>query len=175
MSASDAALGFGAGPESAAPRAARWSRLSGDSLFHAAAVFAAFGQPFGRIGNIINGDIVGYPTHLPWGVVYQNAHTFAPATGVAYQPAPAYEVLANLALIAFLLMLLQRPRPTGTIAAAYLAGYSLTQFLVFFWRANSITALGLKQAQLTSIVTCGVSLVLLWWILRGRTAQTRLR
>jgi phosphate transport system permease protein len=53
MSASDAALGFGTGPESAAPRAARWSRLSGDSLFHAAAVFAAFVAATTLFGTVI--------------------------------------------------------------------------------------------------------------------------
>ena len=133
-------------------------------LLDVAAVFAAVGQPFGRIGNLINGDIVGYPTHVPWGIEYLNPHTFAPAVGVAYQPAPAYEILANLVLIAVLLVLLRRTHPPGTIAVAYLAGYSITQFIVFFWRANSITALGLKQAQLTSLVTLAISVVLLWWI-----------
>ena len=32
-----------------------------------AAIFASVGQAFGRIGNIINGDILGAPTNLPWG------------------------------------------------------------------------------------------------------------
>jgi phosphatidylglycerol---prolipoprotein diacylglyceryl transferase len=145
---------------------ARARHISPWPLLDVAAIFAAVGQPFGRIGNVINGDIVGYPTHLPWGFVYENAHTLAPEIGVAYQPAPAYEILANLLLIAFLLFVVTRsPRP-GVVAALYLAGYSVTQFAVFFWRDNSITALGLKQAQLTSIVTLAASLALLWWLNR---------
>jgi len=31
-------------------------------ILDAVALFAAVGQPFGRIGNIINGDVIGYPT-----------------------------------------------------------------------------------------------------------------
>ena len=31
------------------------------------AIFAVVGQFFGRIGNLINGDIIGYPTHPPVG------------------------------------------------------------------------------------------------------------
>lgn len=141
-------------------------------LLDVAAVFAAAGQPFGRIGNLVNGDIVGYPTHLPWGVAYLNQHALSPALGVAYQPAPAYEILANLALLALLLPLANRSPRAGVVAAVYLAGYSVTQFMVFFWRANSITALGLKQAQLTSIVTFGVSLTLLLWLLSSRRRIT---
>jgi phosphatidylglycerol:prolipoprotein diacylglycerol transferase len=148
-------------------------------LLDVAAVFAAVGQPFGRVGNIVNGDIVGYATHLPWGVAYLNQHSLAPALGVAYQPAPAYEMLANFVLLAVLLPLARRsPRP-GVVAAFYLGGYSITQFVVFFWRANSITALGLKQAQLTSIVTLVASAALLWWLAlrrrRGNASTTTTR
>jgi phosphatidylglycerol:prolipoprotein diacylglycerol transferase len=132
-------------------------------LLDTAAVFAAAGQPIGRIGNIINGDIVGYPTSLPWGTAYTNPSTLAPKLNVPYQPAAAYEILANLVLIVALWFLLRRWRPPGLAAGLYLAGYSVTQFVVFFWRANSVTLLGLKQAQLTAIVTFAVSLVFLWW------------
>ena len=37
------------------------------SFLDVTVIFAAVGQFFGRIGNIINGDILGYPTTLPWG------------------------------------------------------------------------------------------------------------
>lgn len=141
-------------------------------LLDVAAIFAAVGQPFGRVGNIVNGDIVGYATHLPWGVEYLNQHTLAPAIGVAYQPAPVYEMLANVVLLAVLLPLARRSPRAGVVAAVYLMGYSITQFVVFFWRANSITALDLKQAQLTSIVTFAISLALLWWLtLRRGTGE----
>lgn len=131
-----------------------------------AAIFAAVGQPIGRIGNIINGDIVGYPTTLPWGTVYTHPDTFAPQTGVAYQPAAAYEILANIVLIMALWLVLRRWRPAGLAAALYLLGYSTSQFIVFFWRDNSITALGLKQAQLTAIVVFLAGLVFLVSTLR---------
>ncbi len=132
------------------------------------AIFAAVGQPFGRIGNIINGDIVGYKTDLPWGTAYTNPHSLAPALGVAYQPAAVYEILANILLLAVLWLVLRRRRVPGLAGCIYLIGYSVTQFVVFFWRANSITALGLKQAQLSSIVAFAVGLVLLWWVLNRR-------
>src|SRR5205823_8773529 len=66
-------------------------------------LFAAAGQIFGRIGNIINGDIVGYRSNLPWAMVYQNPHSFlcmnladptqCGSVATAVQPAAAYELL----------------------------------------------------------------------------------
>ncbi len=142
-------------------------------MLDVAALFAAFGQPFGRIGNIVNGDILGYATHLPWGTAYLNPGSFAPELGVAYQPAAAYEILANLVLIAALVLVVRRGTMPGRVTAAYLAGYSITQFVVFFWRANSITALDLKQAQLTAVVTFAASLALWWWLARRYRGVSR--
>jgi prolipoprotein diacylglyceryltransferase len=37
-------------------------------LLDAAAIFATLPQAIGRVGNIINGDILGAPSNLPWAV-----------------------------------------------------------------------------------------------------------
>jgi phosphatidylglycerol:prolipoprotein diacylglycerol transferase len=147
-------------------------------ILDVAAIFAAVGQPIGRIGNIVNGDIVGYPTSLPWGTVYTNPHSLAPEVGIAYQPAAAYEILANLFLIVVLWLVLRRRRPPGLASGVYLLGYSVTQFIVFFWRDNSITAIGLKQAQLTAIALALASvayLAVLWWSNRNRDSVAATR
>ena len=39
-------------------------------LLDAGALFAVVGQPIGRIGNIINGDILGYPSNLPLSLIH---------------------------------------------------------------------------------------------------------
>jgi phosphatidylglycerol---prolipoprotein diacylglyceryl transferase len=147
------------------------------------ALFAAIGQIFGRFGNIINGDILGAKasssivavpgqvcSHAPciayvadshiqpvWAVVYLNPHSFA-TPGLAYQPAPVYEILLNLIVLAILWPLRYRlPRiRAGYFFALYLALYSLSQFLVFFTRSTEPTTpfLGidfLKQAQWTAL------------------------
>src|SRR5271165_94207 len=147
------------------------------------ALFAAVGQIFGRFGNIINGDILGAaasngPVNIPgqtcahapciayiadshiqplWAVVYLNAHSFA-TPGIAYQPAPIYEILFNLAVLAILWPLRYRlpSIKAGYFFALYLALYSASQFLVFFSRSTEPTTpfLGvdmLKQAQWTAL------------------------
>ena len=132
-----------------------WTVLDG------AALFAAIGQTIGRVGNIINGDILGYPSNLPWAVRYTNPHTLAPVRGVAYQPANAYELLFSLALFLFLLWYGSRRPRAGTLIILYVALYSIGQFLIFFLRNNVVVAFGLKQAQLTSLVVLAIAVPLL--------------
>ena len=115
-----------------------------------AALFASVGQFFGRIGNFINGDIIGYPTKLPWGVVYANPNSFAPQHDIAYQPAAVYEALIDILLFAVLWSLRKKVKP-GILFFTYIIGYSISQIIVFIWRDNEVVFLGMKQAQLTAI------------------------
>lgn len=146
-----------------------------------AAVFAAVGQIFGRFGNIINGDIVGYALtkgpinvpadtcatapclayvpdpHLPWyATVYLNPASFH-AQFIPYQPAAVYEIGLNLIML-FILWQVRYVLPrirAGYLFTLYLAMYAVSQIVVFFWRDNVFTPfLGidwLKQAQWTGI------------------------
>jgi phosphatidylglycerol---prolipoprotein diacylglyceryl transferase len=163
----------------------RWLVLDGGALF------AAVGQIIGRFGNLVNGDILGQAltsgpiaipagvcAHapciasvadrhlLPWAIVYLNSHSFAPL-GVPFQPAPAYEMLANLVALAMLWPLRYRlpNKVPGLFFTLYVALYAVGQFLVFFLRGSEpITPfLGisvLKQAQWTAVFTFIAALVL---------------
>ena len=155
-------------------------RLNPLIVLDAGALFAAFAQPFGRLGNLINGDIIGYPSQLPWSMVYDNSASFAcanPSTcHVPVQPAAGYEILLNLILIVVLLFLARRSRRPGMLLLTYLCGYAVAQFLVFFVRANSVVPLftlnwGLKQAQWTSLIVLLVLIPLTLWISKWRYAQ----
>ena len=77
-----------------------WIALDGGVLF------AVVGQPIGRIGNVINGDILGAPSTLPWATAYSNPHAIlqtgfslcTPAQCIAYQPAAVYEALGTICI-----------------------------------------------------------------------------
>ena len=163
----------------------RWLVLDGGALF------AAVGQIIGRFGNLINGDILGQALSarpitvpagvcahapciaavadrhlLPWAIVYLNPQSFAPL-GVPFQPAPAYEMLANLVALAILWPLRYRlpNKLPGLFFTLYVALYAVGQFLVFFLRGSEpITPfLGvtvLKQAQWTAVFTFLAAVVL---------------
>jgi phosphatidylglycerol:prolipoprotein diacylglycerol transferase len=145
---------------------AKVERINPWVALDAGALFAATGQIFGRIGNIINGDIVGYPSNLPWATLYTNPQSFFcqnlpnpamcgnPATAV--QPAAAYELLLNIILLVVLFSLAYRLRRPGVLLLIYLYGYCITQFFIFFLRANVVVSFlgiyGLKQAQWTALI-----------------------
>ncbi|HUY57423.1 MAG TPA: prolipoprotein diacylglyceryl transferase [Candidatus Micrarchaeaceae archaeon] len=144
-------------------------------LLDAAVLFACIGQPIGRIGNVINGDILGYPSNLPWATAYTNPHSFAPQLGVAYQPAAAYEALVILLVLGLLVWLRHRGVADGIVGIVYLILYPITQFGIFFLRNPvnvPVIAFGLKQAQLTSlgVLLLGAPLLIVAWRLTNRRA-----
>ncbi|EFH88138.1 prolipoprotein diacylglyceryl transferase [Ktedonobacter racemifer] len=157
-------------------------RLNPLVVLDAGALFAACAQPFARIGNLINGDIIGYSSMLPWSTVYDNPASWAcqnPEAGTCHvpvQPAAAYEILFNLLLIGILLLLARWYRRPGMRLLIYLGGYALTQFLAFFTRANTVVPLftldwGLKQAQWTSLIVLLLLIPLTLWVRHWRFAQ----
>ena len=99
-----------------------------------------------------------------------------PARCIAYQPAAAYEALATIAIGVVLLLLYRRHVPLGVIAITYVAAYSISQLIVFEFRASEpAVLLGLRQAQWTSIgvLVIGVpGLCLLWRWTNGRLVRS---
>lgn len=156
-------------------------RLNPLVLLDAGALFAACGQIFGRIGNLINGDIIGYPSTLPWSTVYDHPNSWACLPGtttchVPVQPAAGYEMILNIITLVVLVYLARRYRRPGALMATYLFGYCITQFLVFFVRDNIFVTLGpldwgLKQAQWTALIVFVVLIPLTLLVMRARYAR----
>ncbi|MFP6626534.1 MAG: prolipoprotein diacylglyceryl transferase family protein [Deltaproteobacteria bacterium] len=136
-------------------------------LAECAALGLPIGQAIGRLGCHISGDgDWGVVTDLPWGVAYTNAIVGWPhAAGVLVHPTPIYEALCYGAVFLLLLGLRRRNPPEGTLFCLYLAGTSLSRFLVEFLRVNPEAAFGLTQAQLVAVVLFGGSS--LWLVRRG--------
>jgi len=141
----------------------RW-RMPLWSLLDIGALGLTIGQAVGRVGNIINGDIVGYRTN-GWGFEYTNPNTFGPLN-TPVQPASLYELLISLALFLVLWNLRTRIHPEGMLAMIYLVLYSISQFFIFFVRDNVVILGGLKQAQVTSLVVIALMLPVIAYLLR---------
>lgn len=154
--------------------ASRSQNVSFPLALDCATLLIPLAQAIGRIGNLVNGDIVGYPSNLPFATVYTNPHnTFVPSHTVAYQPAAAYELLFSLALFALVWSLRFRFRVPGALFALWLVVYSVGQFFLFFSRSNAIVWAGLKQAQITSVVVILATIVV--WLLWRQTYNAHLQ
>ena len=89
------------------------------------------GLGLGRLANFVNQELWGAPTLLPWGVLF----THPAAGGLARHPTQIYEALLEGAVLFLILNVLARkPRPHGTLLAAFLIFYAIFRFAIEFVR-----------------------------------------
>jgi phosphatidylglycerol:prolipoprotein diacylglycerol transferase len=155
-----------------------WIALDGGVLF------AVVGQPIGRIGNIINGDILGAPSTLPWATAYSNPHAIlqagfslcTPSQCIAYQPAAAYEAIGTIIIGVILYLLLRRNPRAGLIAIVNVGLYAVSQLILFEFRASEPPGpLGLREAQWTSIVMLVIAVPGLYYLWRRTRSRFEAR
>jgi len=127
------------------------------------AIPAAFILGVGRIGNFIDGQIVGSVTSVPWAVKFPDAAGFR-------HPVVLYDGLKNLLIIPILVLVAKRrPRP-GVLTGIFLFLYAFLRIFVDLFREYPTTLLGLATGQVLNIVLSIVGLVLLLVPLRSAPA-----
>ncbi|MFM8270025.1 MAG: prolipoprotein diacylglyceryl transferase [Pseudomonadota bacterium] len=114
------------------------------------------GLALGRIGNFINGELYGRVTDVPWGVVFKDGGP------LPRHPSQLYELfLEGLVLWAVLWFLKGKLKKDGQLSFVFLIGYSLSRFIVEFFREpdNQIGYLagGLSMGQILSLVMLAMS------------------
>ncbi len=127
-------------------------------------VAAPLAGSFIRLANLMNSEIIGKPTEVPWGFVFKRVD------GVVRHPAQLYESLAYLAIFAVMLVLYIRKREryigSGVFLGMSLALIFAARFVIEFVKehqADFESRLPLDMGQLLSIpfVIGGVVLVVL--------------
>ncbi|MFB6290391.1 MAG: prolipoprotein diacylglyceryl transferase [Candidatus Bipolaricaulia bacterium] len=111
------------------------------------------GQAIGRVGNLLNGDAYGYPTDLPWGLVF-DANT---AAGTEFpnrslHPTMVYEMILDVLIFVFLWRFRKGEYKPGFIGISYLIAYSVGRSIVSFFRAGSLWVGPIRAAHLISII-----------------------
>ncbi|MBT4144949.1 MAG: prolipoprotein diacylglyceryl transferase [Candidatus Marinimicrobia bacterium] len=111
------------------------------------------GYAIGRVGCLLVGDDYGLPTHLPWGLTFENG---LPATSYAnfaenyswidltgfepgwlkVHPTQLYETLAGLGIFTFLWRKRKNVKITGSLFFTYLVFAGTERFLIEFLRTN---------------------------------------
>lgn len=137
----------------------RKHHLSFLQLADTVAPMMVLAQAFGRFGNFMNGDANGYPTSLPWGIVFPPSSIAGRQFGpVPTHPTMLYELVWDLAIFALLWRLRLRPRKRGFQFCLYLILYSAGRGFIESFRADSLMLGAWRVAQLISallIVVCG--------------------
>jgi len=116
----------------------------------------ALGQAIGRWGNFINGEAHGGPTNLPWAIMVD---------GVKVHPTFLYESLWDFGLFLFLIFYRKKKKFDGEIILLYGIIYSAGRFWIEGLRTDSLMFMGMRVAQLVSVVI----------IILGLIAYSRLR
>ena len=130
------------------------------------------GLAAGRLGNFINGELVGRPTDLPWGMVFPQVDQ------VPRHPSQLYEFgLEGVALFAVLWIFASRRRPPGAVLAVFLLGYGAFRFIGEFAREPDsflgFLALGLTMGQWLSLPMIVIGVVMLVWAYRPAYPRNR--
>ncbi len=123
-------------------------------IFDALAIPAALILGCGRIGNFIDGQIVGSVTSMPWAVQF-------PEVGGFRHPVVLYDGLKSFALIPLLLWVRQRGAPPGRLAALFVFLYPALRIPIDLLREYPITLFGLPTGQTFNIVMALAGAILL--------------
>ena len=117
-------------------------------------IAGAFIMGAGRIGNFIDGQIVGAVTDVWWGVEFPDAE------GVRH-PVVLYDGLKNLLLIPYLLWVRGRNSTPGAVAARFVFWYPFLRVFIDLFRDYPTHRLALGTGQTLNIVMAAIGVVLL--------------
>ncbi len=130
----------------------------------ALAVPAAFILGFGRLGNFVDGQIVGSPTDAWWGVQFPDADGFR-------HPVVLYDGLKNFLLVPLLLYVQRLRLAPGAATGLFLFLYALLRVFVDVFREYPTTLLGLATGQVLNLGTSAVGLALFVWAVTRRRSH----
>ena len=134
---------------------ARWRRMPMHHLADVLVIPAAFLLGMGRIGNFIDGQIVGSVTGAWWGVQFPDADGFR-------HPVVLYDGMKNLLLMAYLVYVRRTSRTPGAVAARFVFWYAAPRIVIDLFRDYPTHRLALGTGQTLNIVMALIGLVLLY-------------
>jgi phosphatidylglycerol:prolipoprotein diacylglycerol transferase len=125
------------------------------TMLDALAIPAALILCVGRIGNFIDGQIVGSVTDMPWAVKFPDADGFR-------HPVVLYDGLKNLLIVPLLMRARRRGVPPGGLAARFIVLYAFLRIFIDVFRDYPLTFLGLPSGQTMNVLMSVAGVALLW-------------
>lgn len=130
-----------------------WRKVPFRPVFDELAIAAAIIMGFGRIGNFIDGQIVGSLTDVPWAVKFPEAEGFR-------HPVVLYDGLKNFLLVPLLMWVRSLGVPPGRIAALFVLLYAGLRIPIDLLREYPVNALGLPTGQGNNFIMAAIGVVL---------------
>jgi len=124
-------------------------------------VAAAFIMGLGRLGNFVDGQIVGDVTNAWWAVKFPDAEGFR-------HPVVLYDGLKNLLLVPVLILLKRHHPPRGLLLGVFLFGYGFFRIFIDFFREYRSDLFGLPPGQEFNIGMSMLGVALVVWALKSR-------
>ena len=123
-------------------------------LADALVIPGAFLLGTGRIGNFIDGQIVGSVTDVPWGVVFPYAEEIR-------HPVVLYDGLKNLMLVPFLLWIRKTNRTPGATTARFVFWYAFLRIFIDLFRDYPTHRIEIGTGQMLNIFMALLGVVFL--------------
>ncbi len=141
-----------------------FARMRGHSLIallDEVVVPGVFLLAVGRLGNFIEGGVIGSETALPWGFVY-------PDLEGARHPVALYESAKNFVILPVLVWAVGRWDPgRGVVLSLFVFLYAGLRFAVDLFRDYEAAWLGIGTGQVFNLLMAAAGLILLVWTLRS--------
>ena len=126
---------------------------------------------FIRLGNFMNSEIIGTPTTLPWGVIFERVDN------IPRHPAQLYEAISYFIIFAIMMLLYKKKR--ATLKNGFLFGlatvlFFTARFLIEFVKENQVgfedrMTLNLGQILSLPFIAAGIGFIIYGLMKTGRS------
>jgi phosphatidylglycerol:prolipoprotein diacylglycerol transferase len=154
---------------------ARRNKLSFAAWLDVTAPALALGQAIGRWGNLVNQELYGKPTSLPWGIFIAPENRIPGYESFSrFHPLFLYESIWNFLNLALLLYLTAKFHPRllpGDLFLVYLIVYPVGRFFLEFLRLDPAPLAGVDINQAVMAVVAIASAAALAWRHRAHAGR----
>jgi phosphatidylglycerol:prolipoprotein diacylglycerol transferase len=112
-----------------------------------------------RIGNFIDGQIVGSVTGVWWGIQFPDAEGFR-------HPVVLYDGIKNLMLVPLLLLIRKYKPPRGVVMAHFILWYGFLRIPIDFFREYRTELYGFPPGQEFNLLMTVLGIAMLFWFHR---------
>jgi phosphatidylglycerol---prolipoprotein diacylglyceryl transferase len=142
-------------------------------LFDRLAIVIPISAAFVRFGNLMNSEIYGHPTTMPWGFIYSRGVEILPdgtkLINIPCHPTQLYEGLSYL-ILSLIIYLMWRKKDTkprdGLMVGIFLTGMFTMRFLIEFFKIpqekfNNTTFLDMGQWLSIPFILLGIFFIII--------------